>query len=182
MLPDGDLLILDLEATCCDAGTVPRHERETIEIGAVLFERESLSIVDEFECLIRPIRHPILTPFCVELTGITQTSVDGGMPFVEAMQSLSEWAKPLRPWTFSSWGRFDLNQLSAECRDAGIDFDLAPPHCNLKTAVADSLGWQRPLGIDGTLGKLGLTFDGTPHRGLDDARNVALIVRHLLGG
>ena len=40
------LLVVDLEATCDDAGAVPKHEMETIEIGAVVVECASLEPVD----------------------------------------------------------------------------------------------------------------------------------------
>ena len=36
-------LILDLEATCCDKGTISRHEMEIVEIGAVTVEAQSLA-------------------------------------------------------------------------------------------------------------------------------------------
>ena len=48
---------------------------------------------------------------------------------------------------------------------------------NVKTAVASSLSVRRSLGLSGMLDRLGLGFDGTPHRGIDDARNIARIVR-----
>ncbi len=41
-------LIIDLEATCCDAGTIRREETEIIEIGAVVARGRSLEVVDEF--------------------------------------------------------------------------------------------------------------------------------------
>jgi inhibitor of KinA sporulation pathway (predicted exonuclease) len=67
------ILVVDLEATCCDTKSIPRHQMETIEIGAVMVVRETLEIVDEFQTFIKPVRHPILTKFCLELTSITQS-------------------------------------------------------------------------------------------------------------
>ena len=34
-MPPGHYLVIDLEATCCDRGTIEREESEIIEIGAV---------------------------------------------------------------------------------------------------------------------------------------------------
>ena len=42
-------LIVDLEATCCDSGTIPRHEMEIIEIGAVMLNRATWEIDSEFQ-------------------------------------------------------------------------------------------------------------------------------------
>ena len=69
-------LVVDLEATCCDRGNIRKEEMEIIEIGAVMVHSESLSIVDEFQSFIKPIRHPILTEFCKSLTSIAQAQVD----------------------------------------------------------------------------------------------------------
>lgn len=62
------VLIIDLEATCCNQGSVPQQEMETIQIGAVI---ASLSgeVMGEWSSHVRPIRHPVLTTFCTQLTG-----------------------------------------------------------------------------------------------------------------
>ena len=59
------ILVVDLEATCCDLHSIPRHQMETIEIGAVMVATDSLEIVDEFQIFIKPLRHPVLTEFCL---------------------------------------------------------------------------------------------------------------------
>jgi 3'-5' exoribonuclease 1 len=46
-------LVVDLEATCDDRGAVPRGEMETIEIGAVLVDAETLQPLDEYQTFIR---------------------------------------------------------------------------------------------------------------------------------
>ncbi|MEM6997030.1 MAG: 3'-5' exonuclease, partial [Myxococcota bacterium] len=68
-------LVIDLEATCDDAGAVPKHESEIIEIGAVLADAFTLAPCEEFQTFVRPVRHPTLTEFCVGLTHITQDHV-----------------------------------------------------------------------------------------------------------
>jgi inhibitor of KinA sporulation pathway (predicted exonuclease) len=57
-------LIVDLEATCCDNRTIPRHQMEIIEIGAVMLNRTTWEIDSEFQQFIQPVRHPHLTEFC----------------------------------------------------------------------------------------------------------------------
>src|SRR3546814_1120774 len=52
------VLVLDLEATCCDDSSMARAEMEIIEIGAVMVERATLCTLDEFQAFIRPVRHP----------------------------------------------------------------------------------------------------------------------------
>ena len=61
------ILAVDLEATC-DAKGFPRDQRETIEIGAVLVETHTWDPGEEDQAFIRPVRHPRLTAYCVDLT------------------------------------------------------------------------------------------------------------------
>ena len=68
-------LIIDFEATCANDGSVPRGEMEIIEIGAVLVEAATFGTLGTFQSFVRPVRHPMLTPFCTELTTITQSDV-----------------------------------------------------------------------------------------------------------
>jgi inhibitor of KinA sporulation pathway (predicted exonuclease) len=48
------ILVVDLEATCCDLKSIPRHQMETIEIGAVMVNAANLEIVAEFQTFIKP--------------------------------------------------------------------------------------------------------------------------------
>ena len=45
---------------------------EVIEFPTVLLDAASLEVVDEFRVYVRPVRNPVLTPFCTSLTGIEQ--------------------------------------------------------------------------------------------------------------
>ncbi len=83
-------LVIDLEATCDDGGAVPRHEMEIIEIGAVLVEAGDLTVCEEFQSFVTPVRHPRLTHFCTQLTSITQAMVDDAPGFARAMDDLRE--------------------------------------------------------------------------------------------
>ncbi|WP_225441907.1 exonuclease domain-containing protein [Pseudomonas umsongensis] len=70
------LYCVDLEATCDDIGgnesqrslVVVPDQMETIEIGLVVIDLESLEIVDEFQRFVRPQIIPTLTDFCKKLT------------------------------------------------------------------------------------------------------------------
>jgi len=87
-------LVIDLEATTDDGAdeerAVPRDEMETIEIGAVLVRANTLEVEAEFETFVKPVRHPVLTPFCTKLTGITQEVVSDAPAFPDAMEALRQ--------------------------------------------------------------------------------------------
>ncbi|MCY4501696.1 MAG: exonuclease domain-containing protein, partial [Alphaproteobacteria bacterium] len=80
------LLVVDLEATCSDDDSVPKHEMEIIEIGAVLVEPAGLQPVGEFQSFVRPGLHPRLTGFCTGLTTIRQSDVDAAPRFPEVLK------------------------------------------------------------------------------------------------
>ena len=60
---------------------------EIIEIGAVMQSSRTFAIESEFQTFVRPVRRPVLTDFCTELTGITQHDLTDALPFRQAMES-----------------------------------------------------------------------------------------------
>jgi 3'-5' exoribonuclease 1 len=170
-------VVIDVEATCDDGGRVPRHEMEIIEIGAVLVLGQTLTPVSEFQSFIRPVRHPVLTPFCTRLTSITQAEVDAAPAFPEVLDRLTRWiyAHPA-PHVFGSWGDYDRNQFDQDCRFHNVPYGLPHRHLNLKRAFSERLGIGKKLGMAGALAQVGIALQGTHHRGIDDARNIAWLL------
>jgi inhibitor of KinA sporulation pathway (predicted exonuclease) len=172
-------LIIDLEATCSDDGRVPREEMEIIEIGAVMQHARTFAIESEFQTFVRPVRHPRLTSFCTELTGITQQDVAAAPGFAAALDALIQWMMPYENALFCSWGDYDRKQFHQDCAYHGVAYPLGPDHLNLKAEFSRTLGLRRNAGITHALRKLNFEFEGAHHRGLDDARNIARIVRRI---
>lgn len=175
-------LIIDLEATCSDDGSVPREEMEIIEIGAVMQSSRTFEIESEFQTFVRPVRHPVLTKFCTELTGIRQEQVAGAPPFAEAIEAMKKWMNAFEDALFCSWGDYDRNQFLQDCEYHKIAYPFRSEHLNLKAEFLRAQGGRKKLGIVAALKRLGLKFEGSHHRGLDDARNIARIVRRVCIG
>ena len=175
-------VVIDVEATCDDGGRVPRHEMEIIEIGAVLVSGETLAPVSEFQSFIRPVRHSVLTPFCTRLTSITQAEVDAAPAFPEVFNRLTRWiyTHPA-PHVFCSWGDYDRNQFQQDCGFHGVPYALPHRHLNLKRAFSERRGIGKKLGMADALAQAGLALQGTHHRGIDDARNIAKLLPYCLG-
>jgi inhibitor of KinA sporulation pathway (predicted exonuclease) len=174
-------MVVDLEATTSRDGSVPKDEMETIEIGAVLVRAESLEPEAEFATLVRPVRHPVLTAFCTQLTTITQAMVAEAPLFPAAMAAFARQMPLSEPGVvFCSWGEFDRRQLERDCAYHGVPYPL-PVHLNLKRRFSESLGSSRRVrrrgfGVAEALAVCHLEFEGTAHRGLDDARNIARLL------
>ncbi|EDM76513.1 Inhibitor of the KinA pathway to sporulation, predicted exonuclease [Plesiocystis pacifica SIR-1] len=176
-----DYLVIDLEATCDDAGAVPRREMEIIEIGAVLVDGQTLCPKREFQRFVRPLRHRTLTPFCRQLTSITQAEVDGAATFPEVIAELRAFMYDDggRP-RFCSWGAYDRGQFEQDARFHGVALPFTD-HLNLKAGFSRVLGTRKRYGMAGALRRLGLPLEGTHHRGIDDARNIAKILPFIVG-
>src|SRR6185295_15812468 len=108
-------LIIDVEATCSDDGTVPRQEMEIIEIGAVMQDARTFEVVSEFQTCVRPVRHAALTEFCRKLTGIEQREVDAAPVYREAIEALKKWMYGFDDCLFCSWGNYDKGQFEQDC-------------------------------------------------------------------
>jgi inhibitor of KinA sporulation pathway (predicted exonuclease) len=173
-------LVVDLEATCCQLGEFPTKEMETIEIGAVMLD-SNLSMVDEFTTFIRPVRHPVLTEFCKNLTSITQQNVDNAPLYNEATQLFYDWLKKYANFLFLSWGDYDLHQLRQDCAYNEVAYPIPAPHLNAKKEFSKSQRVRKRQGMDGALKLAGLALEGTHHRGIDDAKNIAKLIPFVLG-
>ena len=169
-------LIIDFEATCCDQGSVPRSEMEIIEIGAVMLSTEKLTIESEFQTFVKPVRNPVLSLFCKELTSITQDEVDTAPLFDDALKKMKNWMNQYTDLIFCSWGDYDRNQLKQDCEFHDISYPFSDEHINLKKIFSETMGIKKRKGVVGALRSLGLFFEGNHHRGIDDARNIARIV------
>jgi 3'-5' exoribonuclease 1 len=177
------ILVVDLEATCCDLKTIPRHQMETIEIGAVMVVRETLEIVDEFQTFIKPVRHPILTKFCLELTSITQSQVDTAPDFATVMSTWQTWLSKFDNAIFGSWGEYDRTQFQQDSKYHQIDlpYPVSSNHINLKEMFSTAQGLNKRYGMAQALDLAKIPLTGTHHRGIDDARNISKLLPYILG-
>lgn len=177
-------LVIDLEATCDANGRIPRPETEIIEIGAVLVDGATLVPIDELQTFVRPVRHPVLTPFCTALTSITQADVDGAPGFPEAIARVRELLRRLRAGgaLFCSWGDYDRAQLARDAERHRVELPFGRRHLNLKQRFSDVLGETKRYGMAEALRRVDLRLVGTHHRGIDDARNIARLLPWIVGG
>ncbi|MCB9641377.1 MAG: exonuclease domain-containing protein [Myxococcales bacterium] len=172
-------VIVDFEATCCDDGSVPRHEMEIIEFGAVALDGDGPHILGEFQSFVCPSIHPYLTPFCTKLTSITQDMVDDAPNFPQVLKDFRAWLQTLEDPIFCSWGNYDRNQLRQDCTYHKQPFPFSWKHINIKEKFAQNVGLPKGVGLGQALRKVGLRFVGKAHRGIDDARNMAALSGHI---
>lgn len=169
-------LVIDFEATCCDQGSVPREQMEIIEFGVVMVEARHFQVVSEFQSFVRPVRYPTLTSFCTELTSIQQQDVDSAPLFKDVAAQFKNWLYQYQGFVFCSWGDYDRKQLQQDCAFHRIPNPISAPHINLKPLMSERLNLSKKLGLGQALRLAGMQFEGTAHRGIDDARNIARLL------
>ncbi|HEY7597478.1 MAG TPA: 3'-5' exonuclease [Actinophytocola sp.] len=171
------LNVVDVEATCWRGDPPPGERSEIIEIGLTVVDLAAGERVSRHGILVRP-AHSRVSEFCTELTSLTQAEVDGGVGFAEACRRLAgEHAAPTRPW--ASWGDYDRNQFTRQCRADGVGYPFGPVHTNVRAAFTEAHALHRRPAMPEALTLAGLPLDGRHHRGADDAWNIAALVLHL---
>ena len=94
------------------------------------------------------------------------------------MNAWLEGAETIALWC--SWGNDDLNHLTAQCALDNADSQLLSlPHLNLKKLWRRTTRQRKKTSLAQALAYHDLEFDGHPHRGVDDARNIARLMPFL---
>ena len=172
-------IIFDLEATCWDQHD--RSDNETIEIGAVKIDQEGNNL-GEFQTFVKPLKHPQLSEFCKQLTSISQENVDSAPFFYEAIADFKEWIDvDSKDYLLCSWGFYDRKQLETDAKLAHLDIYWLKRHISVKHQHYKLANTRRALGMAKALAHENLKLEGTHHRGIDDARNIARIFTKNLG-
>ena len=164
------LVVLDFESTC-DEPVQPKV-REVIEFPSVLLkltesDDTQCEIIDQFQQYTTA--NAKLTPFCTQLTGISQETVDSsGIPFGEALENHTQWLighglldevtrQPIKKFTFVTVGDWDLEKMIIQqCETSGLN-KSARSHfrswINLKLPCKDHLRQKEDSGQEGGSGK-----------------------------
>ncbi len=173
-----EILVVDIEATCWEGEPPAGQVSEIIEIGICVLQVATLEIGPARSLLIRPDRSTV-SPYCTALTGHSQSEVETGMPLAAACDILArEYGSSARVW--ASYGDYGREQFQLECAAKDIPYPFSKTHINVKTWLAAGQAWRKEPGLGKALERLNLPFEGTPHRGSDDATNVARLLAYIL--
>ena len=176
--------IIDVEATCWETKPPGGVHSEIIEIGlcTVLFRDCQDSGVltplvgNAYSSIVRPTTSTV-SKFCTELTSLTLEQILRGMSFSEACKWLRTFSAKRRVW--ASWGDYDRTIFEKQCSREGIEYPFGKTHINVKSLFSLHHRLDKGLPLGEALKYIGLEFKGTPHRGVDDALNIAKIFSHL---
>lgn len=172
------ILVVDLESTCWSGEPPPGQSSEIIEIGLSPVDVKTLTRIEKRSILVKPVKSEI-SPFCTDLTTLTPDMFLEAGSLAYAVKTLKkEYASKDRLW--ASWGDYDRRQFERVCKDQNVGYPFGPSHLNVKSLFAAAIGAVQEMGLDGAYQRLGLTLEGTHHRGDDDAWNIADILCRVL--
>ncbi|XP_038046210.1 3'-5' exoribonuclease 1-like [Patiria miniata] len=179
------LCVIDFEATC-EEPTPIDYIQEIIEFPIVLVNTKTMEIEDSFDSFIKPLLNPRLSKFCKELTSITQVEVDKADTFPVVLSQVHRWMKSKALGTEHSFiivtdGPWDMNMyLNVQCKLSQVPYPAyARQWINLCKTFSNFYKTKR-MCLRNMLGALEMGFDGRPHRGKDDAMNIANIAIRLM--
>ncbi len=172
------ILVIDIEATCWEGAPPEGEENEIIEVGICTLDVASGERLQKRSLLVRPERSRV-SPFCQQLTSLTQEQVEGGISFAEACRILRE-EYLARERTWASYGDYDRTMFERQCRERDLLYPFSPRHLNIKTLLAVLQGLHGEVGMARGLELLGLPLEGVHHRGGDDAWNIAAMLAELM--
>ncbi|KAM8884746.1 3'-5' exoribonuclease 1 [Synchiropus picturatus] len=181
------ICVVDFEATCEELNP-PGFMHEIIEFPMVLIDTHTRKIVDTFQEYVKPELNPQLSDFCVSLTGITQKMVDDADPFPVVLQRVVEWLQNRElgtkyKYAFLTDGAWDMSKfLNIQCRISRIKYpQFAKKWINIRKSYRNFYKLPKThTNLRSMLERLGLTYEGRPHSGLDDSRNIGRIVVRML--
>ena len=127
-----NFIILDLEATCWQGNDMNRRQ-EIIELAAYSVNgyREWN---DQFQRFVKPVEHPRLSAYCMELTNITQEQINKAKRFENVFTDFQEWMDSHdQPQLLCTWGHKDMIIIREDCSAHDLDCSFLPKAINRKS-------------------------------------------------
>lgn len=171
--------VLDLELSCYPDGIFPEDERqEIIEVGLTTVDLRDMRILSVRSIPVIPTMSSI-SPFCTELTGWTEAKLKKqGVPFDEAVRLLVEkHGSKNRLLVSDSAG--DRKFFDWQAAMFGKSSPFGEDELNVSVLYSLYTGQFENVSLEAKLEKLGLLFEGTPHRADWDSKNIARLMVEL---
>lgn len=178
-------VIVDFEATC-EVVNPPNYRHEIIEFPAVMVNSQTQEIENTFQMFCKPVINPKLSSFCTELTGITQEQVDSADSFKNVLKCFESWLKEnnltnRKQFVIVTDGPWDMSRfLYGQCQYSKVEYPKwGIEWVNLRKSFSNFYKCKR-FCLKSMLEHVGMGFEGRPHCGLDDAKNIARILIRMI--
>ena len=148
-------MVLDFEANCLRGEQI--DPQEIIEFPCLMVDSENFTVVSKFHHYVKPVGEANITPFCTELTGITQDMVAMEPTWEEVLEMFVSWytSNNLSPQnsTFVTCGLWDLKTaLPKQCQYSQLvipemlDVGSSGEYINIKYSFQKHTGTYAKVG------------------------------------
>jgi inhibitor of KinA sporulation pathway (predicted exonuclease) len=170
---------MDLEATCWQGNPMDRRS-EIIELAAFRVNGYG-EWIDQFQSFIRPVDHPRLSTYCMDLTGIRQEQINKARTFEVIFPSFEDWFyQQDGPHLLCTWGDKDMDLIHSDCSRHDLEAKFLPTCIDLKAQYNAMYRLPKEVGLIKALEYNDILFEGSPHRAIDDAFNTTkLFLKYL---
>jgi len=171
------IVVFDTEYTSWEGAQArkwsgPNEYREIVQIGAVRVDASTSDFkeVDSLLLYVKPVKNPTLSEYFIDLTGITQETVDTkGMTLTEVVQKLYTWSAGD---TCYSWG-LDGKDIENNCNLIAIEFPFEEDRFKDARETFSARGIEVNNYMSSTIVEaFGVKNTGRGHDGLEDARTI----------
>ena len=200
------LVVVDFEATADEVlSPFSKDEAEIIEFPWVVLDVKTQQVVESRQIYVKPEKTPV-TPFCIELTGITPEKIQNAGSLREAVAAFDQWVEKEmagKSFCLLADGPWDLDvQLPRECEEKKIPlaghydryYDLKVEYQKWRHHVRTTGEEIAPINAQATNADtssrsssltnmclaLNLDVQGHLHTGLDDCATIAAIAIELM--
>jgi len=169
-------VVLDLEmCRVTESNSRYKCKMEIIQIGAVLLN-QSFDIISKFDRYVKP-RFGRIDCFISNLTGIKGRDVANAAELGQVLVEFIEWMP--KDSVIVSWSMTDKNQLFSEMKAKGLQFDNMDDKyaswIDCQPMFGEKVNMRRRYSLEEALIVADIFTEGSPHNGLVDASNTALL-------
>jgi inhibitor of KinA sporulation pathway (predicted exonuclease) len=170
------MMALDLE--------MAQPSNNIIQIGAVIGDIYTGEIVGKFNIITKLPNEEQLSPYIINLTGITQEQVDKAPHLQDAYCKLIEFYTLYQPCNriVLTWGGEDMNTLRSQLYP-DTHWPFGRRWTDVKTlCIVDRIKQKKSFkgGLSKTVKQLGLNFEGIAHNAEADALNTFKVFSYLI--
>jgi len=181
-------VLFDLECTTWEGAAAggwsrPGEHREIIQIGATLTENGQFTPLLTLNGLVKPKINPVLSDYCINLTGITQEKIDQeGVDFPRFLQMFFGWCAEFDLYCFDSKvdgsRLFDRDVLIENCELFGIGFPFWKNQFHNINEIFAQYGYM--VKQSGAAPEVfGIEITARPHDALNDVNGLLIALKAL---
>jgi inhibitor of KinA sporulation pathway (predicted exonuclease) len=185
----GGALLIDLELTCWEDSlrtdwADPSRPAEVIEVGLAVYRLPARRVAASFSRLVRPVRNPRMSAYCVDLLHIPQAEIDAAHDLTAVVSEIGAWLAdqdvPRMPTC--GWASNDRRRLAENAAALGVGDPLeGRRHIDLCEVMTALHGASDPLDRDVVRSRAHLPPNPRRHRALDDALDLTHFLALLPG-